>query len=75
MLEKRRPKAPNLQARKAKALKAWNKDPTLKIFKLALKYNISISSFYARTRDRKTHSEAVESLRIFNNNEEKALVE
>ena len=61
MLEKRRPKASDLQARKIKALKVWNKDPTLKIIKLALEYDISISSFYARTRGRKTHIETAKN--------------
>ena len=72
---KRRPKAPDLQARKIKALEAWNKDPTLKITKLALEYDIPVSSIYARTRGRKTHIEAAKNQKLFDDEEEKALVE
>ncbi len=37
---KRRPKAPSTQARKTQVLEALKKDPTLKLTKLALEYDI-----------------------------------
>ncbi len=75
MTVKRRPKAPAVEPRKTQAIEAWSKDPTQKLTKLALEYDVPVSSLYTRALGRKIHNEGAKDQELFSDDEEKALVE
>ena len=75
MTQKKPPKAVAPEIRITKAIESWQKDPTQKLSKLAVEFDVPTSSLYARTRGRKTRVQGSEPQKHFTIEEEDVLAD